>query len=327
MRKICQSLVDNKMTPSKCFGVIADIQYADHDDATDFSGNQNRYYRNSLEIVKRAATEWRDMYKVEFIAQLGDIIDSKAKKNKGSDIELSKVLGELMKSNCQYMVNIIGNHELYNFKREQLESKLKVTKDGSTWYSFKPWNDVSLRLVALDGYDISTIEGLDSGKTAKASEFIKQYNPNDIHTFGVCWSEGLEGTDKRFMPYNGMLGTQQMEWLQETLKAGKENQEKVMVLTHIPIHPNAADNLCLLWNYKEVLELLEGSGCVVAVLAGHDHDGGYTYSHGIHHYTLSSPLLCGPQQNAFMTVQIQDNNMVLAWDGHDGIPSKVTIEI
>ena len=50
-----------------------------------------------------------------------------------------------MKSNCQYMVNIIGNHELYNFKREQLESKLKVTKDGSTWYSFKPWNDVSLR--------------------------------------------------------------------------------------------------------------------------------------------------------------------------------------
>ena len=107
-----------------------------------------------------------------------------------------------------------------------------------------------LRLVALDGYDISTIEGLDSGKTAKASEFIKQYNPNDIHTFGVCWSEGLEGTDKRFMPYNGMLGTQQMEWLQETLKASKENQEKVMVLTHIPIHPNAADNLCLLWNYK-----------------------------------------------------------------------------
>ena len=57
-----------------------------------FSGNQNRYYRNSLEIVKRAATEWRDMYKVEFIAQLGDIIDSKAKKNKGSDIELSKVI-------------------------------------------------------------------------------------------------------------------------------------------------------------------------------------------------------------------------------------------
>ena len=32
------------------------------------------------------------MYKVEFIAQLGDIIDSKAKKNKGSDIELSKVI-------------------------------------------------------------------------------------------------------------------------------------------------------------------------------------------------------------------------------------------
>jgi len=292
-----------------------------------FSGNQKRYYRNSLEIVKRAATEWRENYKVEFIAQLGDIIDSKAKKNKGSDIELSKVLSELKKSNCEYMVNVIGNHELYNFKREQLESKLNVKKDGSTWYSIRPWSDVPLRLVVLDGYEISTIEGLNSDKTNQAVEYIKQYNPNDILTFGVCWSEGLEGTDKRYMPYNGMLGPQQMEWLGQILKSSKENQEKVIVLTHIPIHPDAADNLCLLWNYKDVLEMLESSGCVVAVLAGHDHDGGYTHSQGIHHYTLSSPLLCGPQENAFMTVQILDNNMELSWDGHNGIPSKVTVAI
>ena len=55
-----------------------------------FSGKQKRSYRNSLEVVKKAAAVWRENG-VEFVAQLGDIIDSRAKEHKGSELECEKV--------------------------------------------------------------------------------------------------------------------------------------------------------------------------------------------------------------------------------------------
>ena len=94
-------------------------------------------------------------------------------------------------------------------------------------------------MVVLDGYEVSCIEGLTSEKTNEANEYLVNHNPNDIHTFGVEWSKGLEGKNKRFMPYNGKIGEQ-----------CESEGESVVILTHIPIHPSAADNLCLLWNYQ-----------------------------------------------------------------------------
>ena len=80
------------------------------------------------------------------------------------------------------------------------------------------------RIVVLDSYDISTIEGLSAEKTERAGELLTANNPNDIHTLGVEWSLGLTGTDQRFMPYNGMLSDSQLAWLGETLKASEEQK-------------------------------------------------------------------------------------------------------
>ena len=52
----------------------------------------------------------------------------------------------------------------------------------------------------MDGYDISCIEGLSTEKTDEAKEYMLKNNPNDTNTFGVEWSKGLKGTNKRFMP-------------------------------------------------------------------------------------------------------------------------------
>ena len=105
---------------------------------------QKRYYRNSLSVVGAASQRWREE-KVKFVAQLGDIVDSKAKRNNSSSTDCQKVLEQLQQSSAEYLVNIIGNHELYNFKRRDLQTKLQVTKDDNSWYSFKPWTDSQLR--------------------------------------------------------------------------------------------------------------------------------------------------------------------------------------
>ena len=108
------------------------------------SGKQRRHYRHSLSVVSAASQRWREE-KVKFIAQLGDIVDSKAKSNNSSTRDCEKVLEQLQQSSAEYLINIIGNHELYNFKRHDLQTKLQVSKDDHTWYSFKPWTDSPLR--------------------------------------------------------------------------------------------------------------------------------------------------------------------------------------
>ena len=95
-------------------------------------------------MVGAASQRWREE-KVKFVAQLGDIVDSKAKRNNSSSTDCQKVLEQLQQSSAEYLVNIIGNHELYNFKRRDLQTKLQVTKDDHSWYSFKPWTDSQLR--------------------------------------------------------------------------------------------------------------------------------------------------------------------------------------
>lgn len=54
----------------------SDIQYADIDDALDWRGVQLRRYRKSLEFTRAAVARWKQE-KIEFVVQLGDIIDGK----------------------------------------------------------------------------------------------------------------------------------------------------------------------------------------------------------------------------------------------------------
>ena len=60
--------------PRFSFGVIADIQYCDCDDATNFGGTETRAYRDTLRQIKLAVNSW-NAAGVLFVAQLGDLID------------------------------------------------------------------------------------------------------------------------------------------------------------------------------------------------------------------------------------------------------------
>ena len=75
-----------------------------------------------------------------------------------------------------------------------------------------------------------------------------------------------------------------------------------------------------------MLSLLERSGCVMAVLAGHDHEGGYHQEAGVHHLTLSSPLLCAEGEVAYGTVGVSREGLHWTWYGqHQHIPSSLNI--
>ena len=66
----------NATGPICRFGLIADIQYAPIDAATNFAGTETRDYRGALVEAKRAVDYWNSMKPgIDFVAQLGDLID------------------------------------------------------------------------------------------------------------------------------------------------------------------------------------------------------------------------------------------------------------
>ncbi len=89
---------------------------------------------------------------------------------------------------------------------------------------------------------------------------------------------------------------------------------------HVPIHPSACDHLDLLWNYKEVLDLLwTFDGIVLAYIAGHDHDGGYFLDRkNIHHLTLHAIVESEPNTNSFATVHVYKDYILIEGVGRIG---------
>ncbi|KAE8577157.1 hypothetical protein XENTR_v10004451 [Xenopus tropicalis] len=127
----------------------------------------------------------------------------------------------------------------------------------------------------------------------------------------VCCSSARKH-ERQLVNFNGGVGKEQLSWLHKILTYADEQEEKVVIASHVPIHPNAQVTNCLAWNYSEILDVLHRHSCVVSYIAGHEHHGAYCQdSHGIHHITMEGVIESPPNTNAFATVHMYKNKMVL----------------
>ena len=138
----------SKEVPLEVFGLLTDIQYADITDVTNRHGI-SRHYRNSLNQIEKAITSWKGYEKstgtsLKFILQLGDLIDRKCVNNSYNSMCL--VLGTLNLNYQKKILHVWGNHELYNFKQNELANTPLNTarlldqpadKEDSNYYSYK----------------------------------------------------------------------------------------------------------------------------------------------------------------------------------------------
>ncbi len=108
--------------PLFSFGVIGDVQFADADDAANFSKTRMRRYRNAIKSLQDAVPLWNDL-KVAFVAQLGDLLDGRSVKS----VDVHRITAVIEQSECKdRWCNVIGNHELYCFSREEFDSLLNL---------------------------------------------------------------------------------------------------------------------------------------------------------------------------------------------------------
>lgn len=202
------------------FGVISDVQYADHDDALPrFPPIRKRYYRRGLGHVKRAALDCTE-HRCEFLLQLGDLIDGKSKKE--SEKALHCIL-DVMKGSGIPFHNTLGNHELYNFSHNEATALLIGSETGKAYYSFQPREYV--KIICLDTYDIGVTGRSKTDPVYAIGEKYLAINPNEDQN----GADGLEGNDRRFVKFNGAIGEEQLTWLSSELIDSEQKGQKVVV--------------------------------------------------------------------------------------------------
>jgi|EP00670_Eutreptiella_braarudii_P007308 manganese-dependent ADP-ribose/CDP-alcohol diphosphatase len=306
----------NVTAPLFRFGVIADVQYCNCDDGTNFDGSVKRHYRGALSALGKAVDDWNSIEDLRFIAQLGDVIDGKCEKFGQSESDLADVMAQFQRCNVQEIYHCIGNHELYNFARWQLAQKLRTIRGPhkKEFYSFSPAS--GWRFIVLDPYQEAII-GLPIGSApyAKALTELQQNNPNDV-LHGGDWCAGLKGDQKRWVPYNGGLGDEQLEWMQRELHEAAAAGEQVVILCHVLLHPKAGAGSTMAFDFDKALSIVHASNCVVAVLCGHDHTGGYVQDDaGVHHLTFPSPLNEGDKAPCHAHVEVYPDRLEVIGSG------------
>lgn len=320
------------------FGAIADIQYADVED------RRGRRYRATLPIVERAVNYFNKDPDLQFVLHGGDIVDfyntEGAFASDGGSATasaLAEVMSRMDKLNCPERVSLVGNHELYNWSREALlkgvewempgqgRGILRFCPEGSRnfWHTFSPCQGWTC--VVLDPYDISIYRKGRNAKpapfsydldrealaelcrrNANVARFVKEHPGENV----LCnYFDGISpGVESRWVPFNGAVGEQQLEWLKGKLEECAQQNNRVIIFSHVLVHPHSSfRGMTLLWNYAEVLEIIQSRAgrSVQVVMSGHQHQGGfYTDEFGIHYIVMESPLESRPGwPGPFMIVQ------------------------
>mmetsp|Transcript_27363 Transcript_27363/g.42127 ORF Transcript_27363/g.42127 Transcript_27363/m.42127 type:complete len:420 (+) Transcript_27363:81-1340(+) len=346
---------DNTNTPpAYTFGLLTDIQHAPIPDGHSFTGNA-RYYRHAMEAAASAAQHFQEE-RVNCVVNLGDIIDGKCAdvQRWGGEVDTKEetqsngdkiisvghdAIDNVLQALSVYSGKILhtyGNHELYNLSRDRLAEKLNIpftledTGDLVGYYTHLIENcnqndeeqssssSMKLRALVLDTYDLCLLDRCpdSSHKRHRAHEILSANNHNYPHEENS--PEGLEGTNRRFVAFNGGIDEPQLEWLRCSLEMARENEEKVIVFSHQPIHPDSTWPTCLVWNYDEVLDILRSyKDVIIASFSGHAHKGGYVRDEesGIHFRSVEAILESSPPIKTYAIVDVFEDKLVIRGEG------------
>ncbi|KAK2515455.1 Adprm [Columba guinea] len=266
--------------PLFAFGVIADIQYADAEDGYDFSGYRRRYYRQSLQLLRDAVEAWAaERPPLAFVLQLGDSIDGLNARGGRAGAALEQVLAALGRLPVP-VHHTWGNHEFYNFSRACLaHTGLNSRPAGAA----APADDCqAYHFSPAARFRVVVLDAYDVsvlGREPHSPRFQQalQLLREKNPNESLNSPAGLK--EPQFVEFNGGFSQAQLDWFNEVLKFSDENQEKVVVM-------------------------------------GHLHDGGYCLdSHGVHHLTLEGVIETPPESNAFGTVYVYEDKMILKGRG------------
>jgi manganese-dependent ADP-ribose/CDP-alcohol diphosphatase len=170
-----------------------------------------------------------------------------------------------------------------------------------------------VRFVVLDCYDIAKMRRPPtSSKYREADTILRRKNPN--YATNENSPDSLQGLERRFVAFNGAVGPTQLAWLRRTLEEARNNKERVIMVSHLPLMPGSSGSVCLLWNYSDVLNVLREYADIVCLsLSGHAHKGGYTRDaeSGIHFRVIEAVLENPHPHYTYATMEIGQDHIII----------------
>jgi len=270
-------------SPLFAVGVIADTQYCDREDSQFYGfgyylDDKNRKssktglpclrrYRQSLEILDHAVTSFLS-YSVSCCVHLGDVLDKQARIDPGlSDASQNlqvckdKVMAQINRIPVDWHY-LIGNNDLQCFTRQQwisdfVPNSIKATVDitpSRLYYSFAP--HPGFQFILLDAFDESALNNTatDTAGNCGSASSAEAYGRAQQLLKLCSTSHDCDDELQKFKQFNGGVGPEQLQWLEETLAAADAAGERCLVFSHLPIYVRCCRLDALMWNNLEVTD-------------------------------------------------------------------------
>ena len=272
-----------------CFGLISDIQYADIEPASNFSGSEHRGIERLFTLRALLYEMLALAPELSFIAQLGDLIDGQNVGEYGQGLDFNQPQSEVaLEQTLQIwdefssdVYHVIGNHELYNFTWEELNERLNGVRGQcqhhllrpNTYGSFSPQE--GWRVIILNSYELNVIKPRDEQTRIFTEALLSRMNPNYGRPSPFNFFQGLPQDRLRYVPFNGGFGQAQLDWLSKELNQAASEDEQCLVFSHLPSFAPAASERNVAFDADELVERLgERRDQVRGYFAGHRHSGG-----------------------------------------------------
>lgn len=265
--------------PIFSFGIFADAQYCNCEP----SGT--RFYRNSLHKLEVAFNAFKEA-NPDFILNLGDLIDR--------DYESFDPVMKIIASCGIKVYHVAGNHD-FSVSQGQKKRVIPLLTGKKGYYSFERG---AFRFIVLDGNEVSTYGPGGRSLTNEASSVIFRLQ-----------SEG----EPNGFDWNGGIGTRQLAWLADQLEKSSQARQKVFIVCHFPVWPVNEHNL---FNYKEVLDLLNKHDNIIAWLNGHNHAGNYGNTNMIHFLTFKG-MVETEETGSFAIIEVYGNKLWIKGYGRE----------
>lgn len=261
-------------------GIVADCQYCNCET------KDNRFYKKSPERLHKAVYEL-NRHSLEYSIHLGDFIDT----NFQSFDTINPIWNNLKSDKY----HVLGNHDfsVADSLKPLVFEKMNIQ---NRYYSIlkNKW-----RFIILDGNDLSLHGALTEGKKQQTDSLFKLLSLKDLPNLET---------------WNGGLSSEQLKWVENELMLATKNEEHVGFYCHFPtLGEKQAHNL---WNYKQLLSLIEQYPCVKFYFNGHNHAGSYVQKDGVHYLTLKG-MVDTKDSTSFAMVTFREDSLIVKGYGRE----------
>lgn len=261
-------------------GVIADCQYC-YCEPTEV-----RFYKKAPNRLAKAVEEL-NKHPLDYTIHLGDFIDK--------DFNSFDTIAPIWQGLKSDRYHVLGNHDFS--VADSLKPLVMAKMDlKNRYYSITKNN---WRFIILDGNDLSVHGALTATKKQETDSLFKLLEPKNL---------------SNLKPWNGGLSKDQMNWVENELQLATTNNENVGFYCHFPALGESNDHN--LWNYNQLLSLIEKYDCVKFYFNGHNHAGGYVQKGGVHFLNFKG-MVDTPDTTSFARVHFTNDSILVSGYGRE----------